>query len=190
VVEKPNKFQCALIPGLIFGLLSAIPIVKLANLCCCLWAVVGGALAARTMVKRSPVLPVSSGDGAGAGAISGVIVALINLVIGVPLDLLTGDLMIGVFRYLAEQASDPNMRSAIEQAIQQQEGQPFAQQVGTAVVWWLVFAALAIGFATLGGVIGVAMFEKRKGQAPPPAPGQAPYGGQPGGYPPPPGQAP
>src|SRR5688572_10869436 len=37
-----NKFKPALIGGLVTGILSVIPFVSAANLCCCLWAIVGG----------------------------------------------------------------------------------------------------------------------------------------------------
>jgi hypothetical protein len=67
-----------------------------------------------------------------------------------------------------------------------------------ALVIWVVFAIVGISVAALGGLLGVAMFEKRKGQQYPPqeppssagfSPGYAPPG-PPAGGPQPPGQAP
>lgn len=73
MVEKPNKIQPALVGGLIVGLLWSIPFLNLINFCCCLGVMIGGAVATLMLVKRSPVLPVRSGDGAAVGALAGVI---------------------------------------------------------------------------------------------------------------------
>ena len=40
-----NKLKPALIGGVVLGILSVIPFVSAANLCCCLWAILGGMLA-------------------------------------------------------------------------------------------------------------------------------------------------
>jgi hypothetical protein len=61
------------------------------------------------------------------------------------------------------------------------------------LVIWLVFTLIAVGMATLGGIIGVAIFEKRKGNQPPPVyPPQdyPPPGYGPSGYGPPPSAPP
>ena len=186
MVEKPNKFQAAILAGIIFGLLSAIPFVQLVNACCCLWVVIGGAFAARTLITRSPVFPVSSGDGALVGLMSGAVMSVIYLVVGIPLGLLASGSTMALVQRFAESVSDPKVREQLEQ-VRQMQGQPMAEQIAGALVQWLIVSVLAIGFATLGGVIGVAMFEKRKGQ-PPTMPPQPPAGYP--GYPPPPGGQP
>ena len=182
MAEQPNKFQAALVAGLIFGALSAIPFVNLLNACCCLWVVIGGAIAARTLVNRSPIFPVSSGDGAAVGALSGVIMSLVYLVLGVPIHLLTRGSSMEFMRRLMEGIDNPEFRRGMEQMMRNQQYQSLPQILAGALFGWIVVSAVAIGFATLGGVIGVALFEKRKGQQmPPPGP---PPGYQ--GYPPPP----
>ncbi len=191
MVEKPNKFQAALLAGIIFGVLSSIPFVNFVNLCCCLWIVAGGAVAARTLINRSPVFPVTSGEGALVGLLSGVISSLVYLVVGIPLSLLLKGSNVALTQKLAELVNDPNFRSQMEQMIRQNESQSAAEQLAGGLIFWLICSVLAIGFGALGGVIGVAMFEKRKGQPLPPMP---PPPGPPGGYtgyaPPPGGQPP
>lgn len=177
MVEKPSKLQPALIGGVILGVLSSIPFVNFGNCLCCMWILIGGAIAARTLINRSPVFPVSSGDGAGVGAIAGAIGSAVYLVLGIPLGLLMPETGIGVMRWLSTIINDPNFRAQMEQAIRQSEGAPMAERIGSALISWLVFSVLCVGFATLGGVIGVALFEKRKGQQIPPPPPQPPYGG-------------
>ncbi|MEK6324790.1 MAG: hypothetical protein AABN33_24370 [Acidobacteriota bacterium] len=194
MVEKPSKLQPALLGGLVLGLGSVIPGLSYGNLCCCGWGIVGGALAAYLLIKRSPVLPIAKGDGAVAGALAGVVGSFINLVVGVPLTLLQWPNLIAQVEQRAETASDPASREAIRQVLSIVESHPVLIALGI----WLIFAIVGVGVAALGGWIGVAMFEKRKGQqyppqAPPPAagfpPGYAPPG-PPLGGPPPPGQAP
>ncbi|HLG18112.1 MAG TPA: hypothetical protein VJH03_26965 [Blastocatellia bacterium] len=182
MVEKPNKLQAALLAGIIFGALSSIPFVNWANLCCCLWVVIGGAVAARTLINRSPVFPVTSGDGAAVGAITGAISAGVYLVLGIPLALLTNELVISFMQNLLSGVQDPNVRRAFEDAVRQARTQSIGEQLGGALLQWLIVSALAVGFATLGGVIGVAIFEKRKGQPMPPSAPQPPYGGGPPQY--------
>jgi hypothetical protein len=188
MVERPSKLQPVLLGGLVFGLGSVIPGVSYGNLCCCGWAIVGGALAAFLLIRRSPVFPIRSGDGAAAGAVAGVVGSLINLVIGVPLSLLQWNNVVSQVEQRAETASDPASREAVKQVASIMQGHPVFIALGI----WLVFAIIAVGAAALGGVICVAIFEKRKGQYPPQTP---PSGGFPPGYAPPggpqlPGEAP
>jgi hypothetical protein len=196
-MEKPSKLQPALLGGLVLGLGSVIPGVSLFNFCCCGWGIVGGALAAYLLIRRSPVLPVPKGDGARAGALAGLVGSVIYLVIGVPLTLLQWNNLVAQVQQRAEASSDPASREAVNQIITIMQSHPVLIALGI----WLVFAIVGIGAAALGGMIGVAMFEKRKGQQGPPQappsnegfpqgyalpgspaggtpPDQAPYGGR------------
>jgi hypothetical protein len=160
----------------VLGLGSVVPGISYGNLCCCGWAIVGGALAAYLLIRRSRVLPITSGDGASAGALAGVVGSLINLVIGVPLSLLQWNNVVSQVEQRAEIASDPASREAVKQVASIMQGHPVLIALGV----WLVFAIVAVGAAALGGVIGVAIFEKRKRQYPPQPP--PPTGVFPPGY--------
>lgn len=174
MIEKSSKLQPALLGGLVLGLGSVIPGLSLGNFCCCGWAIVGGALAAYLLIKRSTVLPVTSGDGAGAGAGVGVVGSFINLVIGVPLSLLQWNSVVSTMHERADSVSDPAAREVVRQMADSMQGHPALIALGV----WLVFAIVSIGMAALGGVIGVAIFEKRKRQSG----SQPPY--PPAGFPP------
>jgi len=176
VVEKPNKIQPALVGGLIVGLLWSIPFLNLINFCCCLGVMIGGAVAALMLVKRSPVFPVSSSDGAAVGALAGAVGAGIHLIIGVPIGLIMNQASFSVLKSLLAQMNDPQVRSAMDQALSESANQGFAERLLGALVGWLIVSAVSVGFSTLGGVIGVAIFEKRKGQQPPVAPSGPDYG--------------
>lgn len=144
-----NKLKPALLGGLVVGLLSAIPFI---NYCCCIWGIGGGVLAAYLYIKSSPT-PVSTGDGAMVGGLAGVVGGIIYLVIGLPIAILFG------MAAMTEQLT----RSGVEL--------PFSG-VLLMIVAGIVGAIFLAVLATLGGIIGVAIFEKRKGDglaAPPPS---------------------
>ena len=168
-----TKLKPALIGGVFIGVLSVIPFVSAANLCCCLWAILGGLLATYLYVKNSPT-PASAGDGAVLGVIAGAIGAVISFVIGVPLAIAMGPTM-------------RNMIVSLVQNLDQRQAEMMRQQFeaqGTAIapiiIQSLIGAGLLFVFAILGGLLGVPIFEKRKG-GPPPPPEFSP-GGSPGGY--------
>lgn len=192
MTEKPNKLQPALVGGLIGGLLSVVPVISIG---CCLWGLIGGAVAAYMLIKRSPVLRVSNGDGAVVGMYAGAFGALIMMAINIPVTLARWDVVMSQIRQQAGNQSDPNAQESINSFIAFMQN----NSVMGALLIWLVFAVVVIGMATLGGIIGVALFEKRKGQpyppqGPPPGypppPNFTPPGPPPGGPTPPPGQPP
>jgi hypothetical protein len=186
MVDKASKIQPALLGGLVIGLGSVIPGLSYGNVCCCGWAIVGGALAAYLLKRRSAVLPIRSGEGAGVGALAGVVGSFIYLVLGVPIALLQWNSVISQMNQRSDSFSDAASRETFRQIVTAMQDHP----VLISLAGWLVFTMVGIGAAAIGGVIGVALFEKRKGpqypqQPPPPASftpgygpsGQAPYGG-------------
>lgn len=142
-----NKLKPALVGGLIAGILSVIPIV---STCCCIWAILGGLLASFMYIKSSPT-PVTPGEGAGVGAMAGAVGVLIYLIIGLPIQLFLG----------TAQMEEAVRRSGVDVPL-----------TGIALILIGVFfvAVLILIFSTIGGVVGVPIFEKRKGAQPPPPP--------------------
>jgi hypothetical protein len=143
-----NKMKPALLGGLIVGILSAIPFV---NYCCCIWGIGGGALATYLYIKGSAV-PVRPGDGATIGGLAGVFGGLIYLVIGIPL------------AYLI--AGPAAMEEALTKA---GVNIPFSGAL-LFIVAGIVGAIVLVILSVLGGLIAVPIFEKRKGDFPPPPP--------------------
>jgi hypothetical protein len=168
-----DKLKPALIGGVILGILSAIPAV---DYCCCLWAIIGGVIAANLYIKSSPS-PVAPGDGAVLGAIAGAIGAAFIIVLGIPLQLIVGTALMSVLQGIIQNANP-------EQAAQMNEMMASGITFGRAIIHALIWSVLVILFSAIGGLIGVAIFEKRKGGAgvPPPPPPPGGYSGAaPGG---------
>ena len=162
---QPGKFVPGLIGGAVAGILCLLAgflppdAFIILSFFCIVWAAVGGAVAAQVYIKRSPN-PVRSGEGAVLGVIAGAIGALIYLALDTPIAYaIHGDYI----QMVANQ--QPEKISA---------GAFFALS-------GLAGAVTILGFSIIGGLIGVAIFEKRKGyhtSMPPPPPG---YGTPPGG---------
>ena len=197
MVEKPGKLLPALVGGLIVGLGTiGGSFIPFANLCCCLWAVIGGGVAAYMLIKRSPTLRVRTGDGATAGLLAGIVGSFIFLVIALPFMLMSWDAVTAEMLARGKAMSDPAQQESVRRMAEFMQN----NAVLSSLLIWFIFAFVFMGFATLGGIIGVAIFEKRKGepyppQGPPPndvypPPGFAPPGPPPGGPMPPPNQPP
>ena len=158
-----NKLKPALLGGLIVGFLSAIhSLIPIVSMCCCIWSIVGGALAAFIYIKGSSV-PVKMGDGAIVGALAGVVGGIIYIVIYIPFALLWG------MATMQEQLD----RSGVQI--------PFSGSI-LVIVGSIVGAIALIVLSTLGGVIGTAIFEKRKNGSAPPPPQNFGGPGTPGSY--------
>jgi len=146
-----NKLKSALLGGLIVGFLSAIhSLIPFIGACCCIWSILGGGLAAFLYIKGSSV-PVKLGDGAIVGALAGVVGGIIYVVIYLPISLIWG------MAAMTEQLN----RSGVQI--------PFSGTI-LVIIGSIVGAVMLVVLSTLGGVIGTAIFEKRKGDglAPPP----------------------
>ncbi|HBB86464.1 MAG TPA: hypothetical protein DC047_02480 [Blastocatellia bacterium] len=146
-----NKLKPALLGGLIVGVFSAIhSLIPIISLCCCIWSIIGGVLAALLYAKSSPK-PVPMGDGAMVGALAGVVGGIIYVVIYLPIALLWG------------------MATMQEQLNRSGVHLPFSGTI-LMIVGSLIGAVALVVLSTLGGVIGTAIFGKGKGTsvAPPP----------------------
>jgi len=177
--------QPALVGGVMAGLLSAIPFVSLANCCFCAWLLVGGAVAAKMLINRTP-RPVKSGEGALVGALAGLIAAGVYSLIGLALAVFNigQRLQENLFLRFAEMSNDPNLQERVRKMIEESANQPQAEKLVSALIFLVIVSVIYIGFSTLGGLLGVALFEKRRDQPPPPQypPGYPPS--QPPNYPP------
>lgn len=167
-----NKLKPAVIGGVVLGLLSAIPFVNWVNTCCCAWAILGGLLASYLYVKNSPT-PAKAGDGALVGAMAGGVGAAIYVVIGIPVGIVSEPTMREMLINLMSRI-DPQQAELFQGMMDAQRG-----STARAIITGLIGAVLLVVFAVIGGLIGIPLFEKRKGGGavppPPPAPGGAPY---------------
>ena len=144
------------------GVLSALPIVAAGNICCCLWVVCGGAVAAYLLQQNSPA-PITPGDGALVGLLAGLVGAVVQFIVAVPISIMIAPMEREMLRRILEIAGTmpPEMRDAIERYSSTTAEGGFAlliiKQMVSLIVWLVVGAI----FSTIGGLLGALVFRKQ-----------------------------
>ena len=154
--------QPAFIGGLVLGVLSALPIISAGNLCCCLWVVSGGALAAY-LLQQNQSTPITPGDGAIVGLLSGVIGAFVYLVISIPITAMVAPMEREMLQRFIENAGEmpPEFRDFLGRRMMG----PLRLMFG-----FILMLVLGSVFATIGGLLGAVVFKKSPpAVAPPPS---------------------
>ena len=163
----PSKTQPALLGGLAIGVLSALPVIGLGNLCCCAWILFGGGLAAYLLQQNHPE-PINVGDGAVVGLLAGMFGALVWGVISVPLSLVMAPFQSRMMQRWAENASDlpPFVRDML--------GSPAGTGalVGLSFLFFVTMFFVSSLFGLVGGLFGALFFRKAPTPMVPPIPEQ------------------
>jgi hypothetical protein len=103
---RPNYTQPALIGGVVMGVLSALPIISVGNACCCLWVVSGGVLAAY-LFQQNQAAPIESGDGALVGMLAGLVGAVVQSLVKIPIDILVAPMEQAMVQRLLDMGTLP-----------------------------------------------------------------------------------
>src|SRR6188474_2294896 len=159
----PAKLQPALLGGVLIGVLSALPVINLAN-CCCAWILFGGALAAYLMQQNHPE-PIMIGDGAIVGLLAGLIGAFVWVIVSVPITLAMAPFQAAMTQDFLSNARDlpPEMRAFFERF----SGAP---TIGLGLLLgFFVMLVVSSLFGMLGGLFGALMF-RQDPIIPPPIP--------------------
>ncbi len=157
--------QPALLGGVVIGVLSALPVINLAN-CCCAWILFGGGLAAYLMQQGRPT-PISAGDGALVGLLAGAIGAVVWTVVAIPLSAALMPFQADMLDQVLSNASDmpPEARAFLESL-------KSAPVMGAmAIVGFFLTLCVCSVFGMVGGLFGALFFRKN---APPPPPPPVP----------------
>src|SRR5262245_47473960 len=143
------------------GVLSALPFVAAGNLCCCMWVVIGGAIAAY-LLQQNQSTPITPGDGALVGLLAGLVGAFVNFLVSIPVTLMVAPFEREMLQRVLDAAGSmpPEMRDAIERYSGRNAEFGFGLMIlgrMVALVFGLFVGAI---FATIGGVIGAMVFKK------------------------------
>jgi len=158
--------QPALIGGLVMGVLTGLPIVSAGNLCCCLWVIAGGVVAAYILQQNEPA-PITASDGALVGLFAGLIGACVYLVVSIPITILVAPMERMIVERLVERMGDvpPEFRDFASRGI----------GTGARLILGFIFLLfVGAAFSTIGGLIGQAIFVRK---TPPAGPDDATSGG-------------
>jgi hypothetical protein len=142
--------------GVTIGVLSALPVVSIGNLCCCLWIVTGGAVAAY-LLQNNTEQPIELGDGALVGLLAGLFGAVAHAILSLPLSILLGPIQQRLFRQIVESAADipDNVRQVFDRM-----GTAGFTLIG-ALIGFVMMLVLGVIFASLGGLFGAVFFKKK-----------------------------
>jgi hypothetical protein len=142
--------------GLLIGVLSALPIVNLANVCCCLWVIAGGMVAAYLLQSNAPQA-ITTGDGALVGLMAGIIGALVHTIVSLPINLAMG----GVTQRLLQQfvSSSQEIPDNVRQMMENMSNSSSFSLLGV-VAGLMMFLIVGGIFATVGGLLGALFFKK------------------------------
>jgi hypothetical protein len=155
-----DRLQPALWGGVFIGVLSALPLVSAGNCCCCLWVLVGGALAAYLRQQNSQY-QLTAAEGAIVGLIAGAIGGVIQSILSIPFEMMAGPMQQQIMdRVLSSNPDiDPQLREMMENIT--------AHSAGFRVIGMLISVVVFTVFGMFGGLLGVAIFKKN---LPPPPP--------------------
>lgn len=158
-----GRLQPALLGGAFIGVMSALPIVSMGNCCCCLWVLGGGALAVYLRKQNSPV-PINAAEGALVGLLAGVIGGVIGVVLNIPIQMLMGPMQAEWMSKIASAGSEdvpPEMREMLERMAA-------GGALGAAGIFMsLINIIMSTIFGLLGGLLGVAIFNRNTPPQPP-----------------------
>ena len=146
-----DKLKAALIGGVSFGIAAALPYVSWINGICCALYIGGGVLAAYLLTKD---LPPQARAPYGDGAVVGVLAGLFGGVATVITSLIASAL-----------GYDP---AAEMGAMMQRFGLPMPEGIGAdpasgmQLLGFVLSIVMYVIFATLGGLLGVAIFHKKE----------------------------
>jgi hypothetical protein len=153
-----------LIAGVVMGVLANLPLLNFLNCILCLWIWVGGILGVflyRRFQHGESVL--TPGQGAGLGALAGLVGVVVGLVVYVATSFISMPMMAALARSLQIQGDLPFNRAG-----------PWAM-LSSAIFFTVVNMFAYPAFGALSGFVGASLMRKEP-QAPPPPPPPAPDG--------------
>jgi hypothetical protein len=154
-----DRLQPALWGGLFIGVLSALPLVSVGNCCCCLWVLMGGALAAYLRQQNNPY-QIDAAEGAIVGLMAGAIGGVVYSVLSIPLQMLAGPMQAEWIDRMM--SSNPEVTPEMREMMQRLTSS--GAKLVTSIVSIVVYSI----FGLLGGLIGVAIFKRNLPPPPPP----------------------
>lgn len=142
------------------GVLSALPVVNLGNCACCMWVVIGGVVAAYVL-QQNQSAPITAGDGALVGLLAGLIGAVVDSVINIPIAYLVSPFQRQMLERIIEMTGNmpPEFRDAVSRY--GRGDAPMAMVVAGKIVGLMFLLSIGAIFSTVGGLLGAAIFRKQ-----------------------------
>ena len=159
------KVYAALMGGLVIGVLSALPLVNALNFCCCLWVLAGGVLTAYILQANQPGA-ITPGDGATAGLLAGIVGALVEVALAIPIAVVVGPFQDRIFQAFVGAVDWGSTGLGVPTGAGSLSGRLIRLAISFPII-----LVMRMVFATLGGTIGAVIFQRSPVPPPQPAPG-------------------
>ena len=147
------------------GVLSALPIIAVGNVCCCLWVISGGVVAAYVL-QQNQTSPIGHADGAVVGLLAGVGGAFVYAIVSIPIDLLMAPLQRELLQGFLDRMG--NMPPQFQEYARASVGGS-----ARAIIGFMFMLVVGAVFSTLGGLLGAIMFARKPAPAMPDVPPQS-----------------
>lgn len=174
--RQPDLLKPTLISGAVFGTAAAIPFLNLVNVCCCALVWGCGLFAAYLYSNASRTAGVAfrPGNGAMVGLVAGAFYAVVTTVVSSVMTLLFGERLAALFAGVVENM--PEAPSWLMDAMDQVVAEAGKVSVVSFLLGLLLNVLVGAVFATLGGLLGGAVFKVEPPPPPPMTPPPAPEG--------------
>jgi hypothetical protein len=152
--------QPALTGGMFLGVLSSLPFIQAGNCIFCMWVLLGGGIATVMLTKQRPS-GITYGDGAFVGVLSG----LFGAVVGTILQLSFRAMATRLFESQQQQLEQMLTQIGAEGPMRDWILRSMSGEVSATTVTFTFFTNLIAFslFAMIGGILTIALLNKRKG---------------------------
>jgi hypothetical protein len=154
-----KRYQPALLGGVFIGVLSSLPVVNIANVCCCLWVVAGGLLTVY-LQQQGRTDPLETGEAVFGGLIAGLIGAVLTALVSFIMLSATGAVMQDQLQRALE--SNPDVPPQVHDFIMR-----FTSGRNLALLGLAINVPVYAVFSMLGSLLGLALFRKKMPPATP-----------------------
>src|SRR5947209_20352726 len=87
------------------GVLSALPLISAGNICCCLWVLAGGMVAAY-LLQQNQAAPIAPGDGALVGLLAGLVGAFVQIAVSIRVSIVVGPMERAMLQRMLDMAGN------------------------------------------------------------------------------------
>jgi hypothetical protein len=152
--------QPALTGGMVLGLLSSLPIIQAGNCICCMWVLLGGAIATVMLTKQRPLNQITYGDGAFAGVLSGAFGAVIGTIVQMAVRAMTSRLVESQQQTIEDALNKANIPEPWRDWL----GRMASGEVSRFTLLFTLFSNLLVFalFAMIGGILAIAILNRRE----------------------------
>ena len=151
--------QPALTGGMFLGFLSALPFIQAGNCLCCMWVLMGGGIGAMLLTRQRSI-PLTYGDGAFVGALSGLFGSIVGTAVHIPVQIIMARFFQANTAFIEDIIQKMELEGPMKDLMRRVLS---GEMTPTTIVITFISNLLIYSlFAMIGGILTVAMLNKRR----------------------------